>query len=431
VRRVFAPDWFYADGAFHGNRAVVCEGGRIIGVREPDSSEKVIRLAGRAMLPGLVNAHSHAFQRSFRGTTEQRRDRRDDFWSWREAMYRAAGRLSTRDLYRVARMAFLEMALSGITTVGEFHYIHGDEPNLIALEMVRAARSVGLRICLLRVAYARAGFRRELHPVQKRFIEASPDQFLRNIEALRSRLKDEYAWVGAAPHSVRAVPLDHLREVAAWAAREKVPLHMHVSEQPRELEESEAEYGLTPVMLLEREGILSPRFTAVHAIHLTADEVRALADAGCTICACPTTERNLGDGIVPARALMDAGVRMALGSDSQAQIELLEDARELEYHLRLQNLERGLLDPESLLRAATEGGAASLEVPGDAADFFTVDLRDPSIAGIPIASMVSGIVFSASKSAVRDVIVGGEFVVRDGRHALAQEIVDEFLAVPE
>jgi formimidoylglutamate deiminase len=355
----------------------------------------------------------------------------DDFWSWREAMYRAAGKLTPEELYRVARMAFLEMALSGITTVGEFHYIHGHsheanhDPNRIAMEMVRAARSVGIRICLLRVAYARAGRIGELNPVQKRFAEPSPERFLRNVEALRGQLDGESAWAGVAPHSVRAVPLDYLREVSQWAAREKVPIHMHVAEQPRELEECRAEYGLTPVALLAREGILSPRFTAVHGIHLTPDEVRALADAHATVCACPTTERNLGDGIVPAAELLSAGVPIALGSDSQAQIDLLEDARELEYHLRLKNLERGLMAPRDLLRAATEWGAASLQVPENVADFFTVDLRDPSIAGVPMEALA----FAASKSAVTDVIVGGEFVVRDRLHDLAGEIVDDFLAV--
>jgi formimidoylglutamate deiminase len=427
MRRVFAPDLLYEEGAFQTGRAVVCEDGRIARMVEANLEPDAIRLLGRAMLPGLVNAHSHSFQRVFRGETEERRGARDDFWSWREAMYRAAGRLTTEELYRVARMAFLEMALSGITTVGEFHYIHGpgDDPNRIAMEMVRAARSVGIRICLLRVAYARAGRVGELHPVQRRFVEASPERFLRNVEALRSQLDGASAWAGVAPHSVRAVPLGYLREVSQWAVREKVPLHMHVAEQPRELEECHAEYGLTPVALLAREGILSSRFTAVHGIHLSAEEVRALAEARAMVCACPTTERNLGDGIVPAAELLAAGVRIALGSDSQAQIDLLEDARELEYHLRLKNLERGLIAPRDLLRAATEWGAASLQVPENAADFFTVDLRDPSVAGVPLEALA----FSASKSAVADVIVGGEFVVRDGRHDLTGEIVDEFLAV--
>jgi formimidoylglutamate deiminase len=333
-------------------------------------------------------------------------------------------------------MAYLEMALSGITTVGEFHYIHRDaegnpyeDPNRIAKLMVRAARDVGIRICLLRVAYARAGFEKPANPLQKRFIEPSAEDYLRNLQALRNSLDGVFAWAGAAPHSVRAVPLDYLRHVAGWAARENIPLHMHVSEQPVELAECEAEYRLTPVALLAREKILSPRFTGVHAIHISDDEIRALAEAGSIVCACPTTERNLGDGIVPADALLRAGVRIALGSDSQAQIDLLEDSRELEYHLRMQKLERAVIAPEVLFECATKSGAASLGVPADVDDYFTIEQRDPSIAGVPEENLLSAVVFGLAKSAVRDVVVGGEFIVRHGRHPLHDEIVEEYLRV--
>jgi formimidoylglutamate deiminase len=390
----------------------------------------------RATFPGLVNAHSHAFQRIFRGQTEARSGAGGNFWTWREAMYRAANALNPDDLYAVARMAFLEMALSGITTVGEFHYIHRDpdgqaydDPNLIAKLMVRAAREVGLRICLLRVAYARAGFEREPNPLQKRFIEPSAEEFLRNVEALRRELDGRFAWVGVAPHSVRAVPLEYLRQVAAWAARERVPIHMHAAEQPAELAECQAEYQTNPISLLDREGLLSDRFTAVHAIHVTPAEIGALARARSFVCACPGTERNLGDGIVPAFDYQQAGVRVAFGSDSQAQIDLLEEARELEYHLRLQKLQRGILDGEDLFRCATEHGAASLQVPDAAADFFTVDLEDPSIAGSAPEHLRSALVFGMNRTAVRDVSVGGSYIVRDGRHALQETIVGEYLKV--
>jgi formimidoylglutamate deiminase len=321
--------------------------------------------------------------------------------------------------------------------VGEFHYIHRDpeghpyeDPNHISGLMVRAARDVGIRICLLRVAYARAGFDKPSNPLQKRFIEEPADQYLRNVEALRGSLDGSRAWVGVAPHSVRAVTLDYLRDVAAWANRERVPLHMHVAEQPAELVECQAEYGATPVALLAREGILGPRFTAVHGIHITSDEVRALAETRSIVCACPTTERNLGDGVVPADALLQAGVSIALGSDSQAQIDLLEDARELEYHLRLQKQERAVIAPEVLFDCATSSGAASLGAPaGAASDYFTFDDRDPSIAGASPETLLSAVVFGLAKSAVRDVVVGGEFIVRDGRHPLQEEIIDEYLRV--
>jgi formimidoylglutamate deiminase len=394
----------------------------------------------RVTLPGLVNAHSHSFQRIFRGQTEGRSQPGGNFWTWRDAMYRAVNGLSPEDLYAVARMAFLEMALSGITTVGEFHYIHRDpdgnpysDPNLISKLMVRAAREVGLRICLLRVAYARAGFDREPNPLQKRFIEPSADEFLSNVEALRSTLDGELAWVGVAPHSVRAVPLGYLGEVIAWAGNEQIPIHMHAAEQPIEISECQAESGTTPIALLDREGLLSDRFTAVHGIHVTRAEIDALALARSFVCACPTTERNLGDGIFPAADYLDAGVCIALGSDSQAQIDLLEDARELEHHLRLQKLQRGLLDAEDLFQSATKNGAACLaatqDAPSDLGDYFTVDLDDVSIAGSAREHLLSSVVFGMNRSAVRDVVVGGEVIVREGRHALQWEIVEEFLSV--
>ncbi len=428
MRRIFVPDLLYRDGAFHAGLSLV------VGDSEAASGagEETIRLPGRAILPGLVNAHSHAFQRAIRGTTEGRDESGGDFWSWREAMYRAANWMGPDELYAVARMAFLEMALSGITTVGEFHYIHRDQrgkayddPNLLSRLMVHAARDVGLRICLLRAAYARPGFNREPNPLQVRFIEPL-DEYLRNVEDLRGSLDGTFAWAGAAPHSIRAVPLSYLREVANWAKKVKVPLHIHAAEQPAELEVCREEYGVTPIELLAREGILSDRFTAVHGIHITRGEVLKLAGAGSTVCACPTTERNLGDGIVSAELLRNAGVRMALGTDGQAQIDLLEDARELEYHLRLQSLRRGLLDPRDLLECATTGGSRSVGAAASAGDFFTIDLDDPSLAGTDPARLTAAVVFGGSRKAIRDVAVDGRFIVRDGVHAGQGEIVEKF-----
>src|SRR5205807_1790398 len=247
------------------------------------------------------------------------------------------------------RAAFLEMALSGITAVGEFHYLHHgpdgspyDDPNLLAKEVVRAAQDVGLRIALLSVAYARSGYETEPNPQQSRFIEKDPETYLRNLEQLSKdlgRTNDSAhatAWVGAAPHSVRAVPLDYLRQVVQFAAERKLPVHMHLAEQQAEVSACIQEYGRSPVALLATEGLLSERFTGVHAIHVTPKGIAMLGAARAIICACPTTERNLGDGIVPADNFYKQGVRVALGTDSQVEIDLMEDARELEYHLRLQ-----------------------------------------------------------------------------------------------
>jgi formimidoylglutamate deiminase len=262
------------------------------------------------------------------------------------------------------------------------------------------------------------------------------EDFIADTEALRAAIaRTEYAekaWVGVAPHSLRAVPLEYVREVAAYAGAQQMPVHMHVSEQIADVEACLGEYKIRPVELLDQNGLLDSRFTAVHAIHVTGDEISRLAHAGATVCACPTTERNLGDGTAPADQFLNAGLRVSLGSDSNVQINLLEDARSLEYHLRILKQERALLAPKQLFECATESGAASLgarsgslEI-GRAADFFTVALDDPLIAGADPDSLLSHIVFSAERSALRDVAVGGKFVIREGRHKLQEEITSDF-----
>jgi formimidoylglutamate deiminase len=501
------PDLLYTGSRFERGLAIVCDAsGRIVRFERADelTDEKRVRLSNRAMLPGLVNAHSHAFQRVLRGRTEYRWQRAgasplpdpevssDTFWTWRELMYSAAIRLTPEDVYDASRTAFLEMALGGITAVGEFHYLHHapdgtpyDDPNLLAKEVVRAAGDVGLRIALLRVAYARSGYQTELNPKQKRFIEEDPEVYLRNVEGLIADLKwdssptvglsrvaggalpdrptpaglpgwgprgraSDTAWVGLAPHSVRAVPLEYLREVITFANENNLKVHMHVAEQPAEVSVCVGEYGRTPVALLETEGLLRENFTAVHAIHVTPKAIPALARAGAMVCACPTTERNLGDGVVPADEYFKHGVQICLGTDSQAQIDLLEDARELEYHLRLQKLERAVLASQSqvsslksqvpgasvlatrLFECATINGARSigaqggiLEV-GRPADFFTIDLDDPSIAGASADDLLASIVFASSRVAVRELIVGGKPIVSDGQHLVQEEIVERF-----
>ena len=418
----------------------MCDGGKIVEIVEASKAPDAIRLKRRALLPGMVNAHSHAFQRIIRGRTEHRSQHTtDSFWTWREQMYAAANSLGPEEIYAASRLAFLEMAHTGITAVGEFHYIHHaqdgsayDDPNLLAREVIRAARDVGIRIALLRVAYARAGFETDPNPQQVRFIEASPDIYLKHLDQLLSapELKDEFAWAGVAPHSVRAVPLHYLKTIIAFAKDHDLPTHMHVAEQPAEVSACIKEYGRSPVALLDTEGLLSKRFTAVHAIHVTPKAINAMAQAGAIVCACPTTERNLGDGVVPVDSYFDAGVRVSLGSDSQIQIDLLEDARELEYHLRLQKTARNVLassdDTASsalarrLFECATVNGAESIGFNGGKieagapADFFTVDLDDLSIAGCAVEDLLANIVFSLSRTAIRDVVVGGKQIVSHG-----------------
>ena len=450
------PDLLYAGGRFERGLALVCEAsGKVLKLARPDElgAEKKIRLSNRAMLPGMINAHSHAFQRGLRGRTEYRSqtagasplpDRKissDSFWTWREMMYSAATRLTPEDIYDASRMAFLEMALSGITAVGEFHYLHHapdgkpyDDQNLLAKEVARAASDVGLRIALLRVAYARSGFQTEANPKQERFIEREPGIYLKNLERFIDDVGvSDSAWVGVAPHSVRAVPLDYLREVVAYADEHQLKVHMHVAEQPAEVSACVEEHGRTPIALLNTEGVLSERFTAVHAIHVTPKAIPSFAKTGAIVCACPTTERNLGDGVVPADEYFKQGLPICLGTDSHAQIDLLEDARELEYHLRLQKLERAMLGGAAqLFDCATINGARSIGASGGKleagrpADFFTVALDDPSMAGAPPDDLLSSIVFAASRAAVREVIVSGKPIVSDGQHLIQEDVIERF-----
>jgi formimidoylglutamate deiminase len=480
------PDLIFTGERFQSGLALVCNSsGRIERLARVDQldNEKRISLPNRALLPGMINAHSHAFQRVLRGRTEYRTsNHHDSFWTWREMMYSAATRLTPEDIYDASRMAFLEMSLSGITAVGEFHYLHHapdggpyDDPNLLAKEVVRAAGDVGLRIALLRVAYARSGFQTELNPKQARFIESDPAIYLKNLESLISDLdrgSSPTAWVGVAPHSVRAVPLDYLREVITYAAQRDLKVHMHVAEQPAEVSACVEEYRRTPIALLETESLLSERFTAVHAIHVTPKAIPSFAKTGALVCACPTTERNLGDGVVPADEYFKHDVPICLGTDSHVQIDLFEDARELEYHLRLQKLERAVLSVRSptpgspagqpgwggavregslpdgtsdalphgrasdtaalLFDCATINGARSIGASvglletGRPADFFTVALDDPAIAGASNEDLLSSIVFSLSRAAVREVVVGGKPIVSDGQHLIQEEVVERF-----
>lgn len=430
--RAYVPDLLWTAGAFRKGAALTVDGGAVVATGAPAAGAEVVRWPGLAVLPGFVSAHSHAFQRAVRGKAQGR----GDFWSWRAAMYEAAGKLGPDDLHAVARACFREMALAGVTAVGEFHYLHHDpegrryeNPAELAVRVAAAAREVGLRVVVLRAAYARGGAGVPLDPVQRRFADASPDEVIDAVDLLDGALaRDPLASVGIAPHSVRACPEEWISTLAGEARRRGLPLHLHVAEQPAEVEACRAEHGVSPVLLLERAGALSDRTTAVHAIHVDDADVRALGDARAVVCACPTTERDLGDGIVPADRLVAAGARLALGTDSNAIVDPMEEARAVEGHLRLARLSRAVLDGPGgvaarLLEAATAGGMASLGLrggrlaPGDPADLVAVALDDASIAGAAPEDLDAAVVFSMRRTAVRHVLVGGAAVVEDGRPA--------------
>jgi formimidoylglutamate deiminase len=459
---LYLPEMLYADGrALAGVGLLVDSAGLVAGLAARDSAppdSTIVSLAGKALLPGLANAHSHTFQRLFRGRAEGRAAGGDTFWTWREQMYRAALFVSPEDVYDVARAAFVEMVSVGITAVGEFHYLHCDpegntysDPNLLAGRVIAAAQSVGLRICLLRSAYFRAGFERQPHAGQRRFYE-TPERYLRSLEELHAKyIGTENVTVGAAPHSIRAVPIEQMKEIALAAySFPGMPMHLHISEQLGENAACQAEYGTSPVSLIDKYGLLSPRTTLIHAIHLAEKEELSIADAGATICSCPTTERNLGDGIFPADTAARLGIPVAFGTDSQAQIDILEDARQMEYHLRLRDQQRGILDASAredwvsrepieklLFRSASANGYAAIGLAGgslsvgEPADFFTVDLNDISILGVDVESLASQAVFSMAKSAVRDVAVQGKLILENGRHRGAGEIRAKYRGVQE
>jgi formimidoylglutamate deiminase len=451
MNTLYLPELLYSNGSFIRNgKILVSESGHFLDPSKTDERTRIVDLPGKAILPGFVNVHSHSFQRLIRGKSESRIVSGKDFWSWRGTMYHAASQLDPQEVFDVARMAFLEMALAGTTTVGEFHYLHNapngkpyDDPNFLSKQVIAAAQSVGIRIVLLRTAYLRSGYELPRDPGQIRFFE-STNSFLESMSALVNCYPKHLSEVrfGVAPHSVRAVPLGDLKEIAAWARQNNLPLHMHVAEQIAENRACLNEYGHTPVTLLNREQLLGPDFTAVHAIHIDKNEIAMLANSNTTICSCPTTERNLGDGILAVDNVMSAGIRVALGSDSQAQIDPLEDARELDYHLRLEKKERAILDQIAakplaarLFECATLEGASALAIPGgqliagSIADFFTVDLNDVSIAGHSADDLLAIIVFSLSRSAIRDVVVNGRLIVHGQKHPLQNEIVSRYTEI--
>lgn len=396
--------------------------GRFAAVQPGQPQADARRLPG-VVLPGFANCHSHAFHRALRGRTH---DRGGTFWTWRDRMYAVAGRLDPDTYLALARATYAEMALAGVTSVGEFHYVHHQpdgtpyaDPHAMGHALREAARDAGVRLTLLDTCYLAGGLTADGHtalaPEQRRFGDGDAEAWA----ARRGGLRDDDGFrVGAAVHSVRAVPFDQLRRVADLVGPE-VAVHAHVSEQPAENDACRAHYGRTPVEQLDAAGLLDPRFTAVHAIHLTSSDITSLGRSGTSACFCPTTERDLADGIGPATTLRDNGVRLTLGSDQHAVIDLVEEARALEMHERLETLQRGRLTPADLLGAVTAHGTiqwpdAGQLAPGARADLVAIRLDTPRTAGADPAQ----ILLAATASDVDTVIRDGEEVVTGGRHRL-------------
>jgi len=398
---------------------ITTEGGVITAVEPgvPPGGER--RLPG-VVLPGFADAHSHAFHRALRGRTH---DGGGTFWTWRERMYAVAARLDPDSYLALARATYAELALGGVTTVGEFSYLHHApggrryaDPNAMSEALVQAAAEAGVRLTLLDACYLAGGLGPDGHaspdPVQQRFSDGSAEAWAERVAALPAR---PGLRIGAAVHSVRAVPRADLPVVAAAAG----PLHVHLSEQPAENDACLAFYGRTPTELLADAGVLGPRTTAVHAVHLTAGDRELLAASGTAVCACPTTEADLADGTGPFRELLDAGCPLVLGTDQHVTADLLGEAQALEAGARLATGERGRFRPAELVAALT--GHAALGWPdagrlaaGCRADLVAVALDTPRTAGADPAQ----IALVAGAADVRTVVVDGRVVVDDGRHVL-------------
>jgi len=406
------------------------DGDRIAAVTEGVEPPAGARRLPGLTIPGLANAHSHAFHRALRGRTHRGGG---DFWTWRERMYELAGHLDPDGYLELARAAYAEMALAGVTAVGEFHYLHHDpagrpyaDPNRMGSALIEAAGQAGVRLTLIDTCYLRAGLGGEpLAGAQRRFGDGDAAAWAERAGALDD---GPMVRVAAGVHSVRAVDPAAMTAVAAWAEGRRAPLHLHLSEQRAENQACLAATGRTPAALAEAAGVLGPRTTAVHATHLTGDDIARLGATRTSVCLCPTTERDLADGVGPASALASAGSPLCLGSDSHAVVDLFEEARAVELDERLVTERRGHHRPADLLQAATAAGmdalgwdAGRLE-PGRLADLVTVGLDSPRLAGARPAEAADQLVFAATAADVRQVVVGGRRVVEDGRHLLVGDV---------
>ncbi|WP_067832774.1 formimidoylglutamate deiminase [Actinomadura kijaniata] len=402
------------------------------GVPAPPDAQRLPGLT----LPGLANAHSHAFHRALRGRVQAGSG---TFWTWRETMYRVADRLDPDSYRALATAVYAEMALAGISCVGEFHYLHHrpggepyDDPNAMGEALIAAAADAGVRITLLDTCYLMGGIGTPLEGPQLRFGDGTAGNWARRVDSLREQSDKAgrlHARIGAAIHSVRAVPREQMSAVASWAKERQAPLHVHLSEQPAENEACEARYGMSPTRLLAECGALGALTTAVHATHLGEADIGLLGATMTGVCMCPTTERDLADGIGPARALCDAGSPVCLGSDQHAVIDLFEEARAVELDERLRTRRRGHWTAGALLAAATWNGHHSLGwpeagrlEPGAYADLVTVAMDTVRTAGAAPGYAAEAAVFAATNADVRHVVVSGREVVRDGRHLLVADV---------
>lgn len=409
------------DGRVRDRVVLESSGGVLTRVELDLDAPSGARVLSGIVIPGAVNAHSHAFHRVLRGRTHRGRD---SFWAWRDQMYAAAATLTPDAYHALARAVFAEMLLAGYTAVGEFHYLHHapggasyDEPHAMSAALAAAAEDAGIRLVLLDTLYLQGGPGVAPDATQVRFSDGSAEAWAARTSALAP---SGLVTHGLAIHSVRAVPPDAITLAAECARQRGVPLHAHVSEQPRENDECRVAYARSPVEVLLDAGALGDDFTAVHATHLTESDVHALG--GSHVCVCATTERDLADGIGPIPALRDAGAALCLGSDSHAVIDPFEESRAIEMDERLGSRRRGTFTGEELLATMATGGSAALGLPdaglavGAPADFIEVDASTVRLAGHDAANAIDAVVYAATASDVRTVVVAGVERVHDRAH---------------
>ena len=431
--KYLAPDYMYTPQGLLANMIVsISDDGRIVSVNQQDAGTQpvtpsdLVLLPGIALLPGFVNTHSHVFQRALRGYTHRPLSKHDTFWTWRHAMYTEAQRLNPDLLYEGALTTYREMLAAGYTSVGEFHYIHHQpggrpyaDPNVMSEAVIQAGHDAGIRVVLLMTAYAQNGFNQKPDEEQLRFCDASVNAYLDRVEALRVKGGP----MGLAPHSVRAVPEEWFRVIADYSHTHRLPLHVHADEQRAEIEQCLTAYGCTPIELLERFGVLGTLTTIVHATHANTAEIELLTQRGCTVCVCPTTEGDLGDGIAPYAELLAAQIPLAIGSDSNTRLDPIEELRWAEYSARMRYQRRRILvagelaSPGSLLlEYGTRCGAVALGLetgviaPGMLADFVAVDLHHPSLAGWNVEHFLDVLFFGVSADTLIGTWVQGEKV---------------------
>jgi formimidoylglutamate deiminase len=411
LRRTLIPDLVLdAHGAQCGV-GVTIEDGRISKVGPAAEGE---RLTGKALAPGFVNDHSHAFQRGLRGAVERIEPSHphDDFWSWRERMYALADGLTPDTVREASRLCYEEMLSAGYTSVTEFHYVHHrpdgtayEDPNALGKAVVLAAEDADIRLLLLPAAYAQGGLPRSR--------DVSAQSFLRRVDDLREWSEGRsLVDVGVAAHSIRAVPRGWLEEIGEYGRRHDLPVHIHADEQLREIEVCREEHGMRPVELLAETGFLSPNTTIIHATHADERELNLLAENGASVCACPTTEGNLGDGFLPAGTILERGIPLSVGSDSHVRVDPFEELREIETNARRLSGRRNVLLTKNetsptpyLLRAGW--GREGLKA-GGPADLIELDLSHPSLAGVETGHLPSALVFGVGSGVVTGTWIAGE-----------------------